>query len=176
MDDRSPRFPNKLAVIGVFFVLAGGVLLLWTAGYLRRFVTLWPLLPVVGGLVLLYFRIFRHGRDYYIFLGTSLLLSGILLLVTTTALPAALEGIWPLFMTVIGISLLLYGVRKEGSSRVTFVVPGLVMILLSVVFLPFSLNLVTADFVSFVGVWWPVLLVVMGAALIAAHLARRGPE
>lgn len=176
MDDRSPRFPNKLAVIGVFFVLAGGVLLLWTAGYLRRFVNLWPLLPVIGGLVLLYYRIYRNGRDYYIFLGTSLVLSGALLLVTTTAVPAALESVWPLFMSVIGIALLLYGLRKTGSGRVTFVVPGLVMILLSAVFLPFSLELVTADFVSFVGVWWPALLVVMGAALIAAHLARRGGE
>lgn len=174
MEERPPRFPNKLAIIGVFFVLAGGVLLLWTQGYLQRFITLWPLLPVVAGLVLLYFRIFRAAPDYYVFLGTSLLLAGVIFLLTNTVFPLGLEHIWPLFMTVIGVALLLYGFRKEGASRVSFTVPGGGMILLSGVFLPFSLDLVTVDFVRFVSTWWPVLLVLMGLALIIAHLLRRG--
>lgn len=173
MDERSPRFPNKLAIIGVFFVLVGGVLLLWTAGYLQRFVSLWPLLPLIVGLVLLYFRVFRRGPDYYVFLGTSLLLAGLLFLLTSTALPVEMARIWPLFMTIIGVALLLYGVRKRGGTRVTFTVPGGAMILLSLVFLPFSLELVTTDFAAFVAVWWPVLLVIMGLALVFVHVGRR---
>jgi hypothetical protein len=173
MDERSPRFPNKLAIIGVFFILVGGVLLLWTAGYLHRFVSLWPLAPVILGLVLLYFRVFRSGPDYYVFIGTGLVLTGLLLMLVTIVVPVELSRIWPLFMTVIGVAFLAYGFRKQGASRVTFTVPGGAMTLLSLIFLPFSLELVSADFAAFVGVWWPVLLVIMGLALIVAHLGRR---
>jgi hypothetical protein len=173
MQERRPRFPNKLAVIGVFFVVAGGVLLLWTAGYLQGFITLWPLLPLLVGLVFLYLRIVRSGPDYYVFLGISLLLAGTLLLVTNTAVPVDLGRIWPLFMTIIGVALLFYGFRKEGASRVTFTVPGGAMVLLSAVFLPFAFDLVSADFAAFVTVWWPVLLIVVGIVLIAAHVSRR---
>lgn len=173
MQERRPRFPNKLVVIGVFFVVAGGVLLLWTAGYLQRFSTLWPLAPLLAGLVLLYLRIARTGPDYYVFLGTSLLLAGVLLLLTNTAVPIELIRIWPLFMTIIGVALLFYGFRKEGASRVTFTVPGGAMVLLSAVFLPFALDLVSADFAAFVSVWWPVLLIVVGLVLMGAHLSKR---
>lgn len=174
MEERQPRFPNKLVVIGTFFVLAGGVLLLWTAGYLHRFVNLWPLLPLLGGLVLLYLRIVRSGRDYYVFVGTSLVLAGLLFLLTNTAVPVELGRIWPLFMTIIGVALLVYGFRKRGASRVTLTIPGGAMVLLSAIFLPFSLELVSADFARFVGVWWPVLLIVMGLSLVGSHLTRRG--
>ncbi len=173
MQERRPRFPNKLAVIGVFFVVAGGVLLLWTAGYLQRFITLWPLLPLIAGLMLLYLRIVRTGPDYYVFLGISLMLAGVLLLVTNTAVPVELTRVWPLFMTIIGVALLFYGYRKQGASRVTFTVPGGAMVILSAIFLPFALELVTADFAAFVSVWWPVLLIVVGLVLVVAHLTRR---
>ncbi|MFP4113045.1 MAG: LiaF transmembrane domain-containing protein [Spirochaetota bacterium] len=173
MQERSPRFPNKLAIIGVFFVLFGGVLLLWTAGYLHRFISLWPLVPIIVGLVLLYFRVFQSGPDYYVFIGTSLLLAGLILLLAATALQVELGRIWPLFMTVIGVAFLAYGFRKQGASRVTFTVPGGAMTILSLIFLPFSLELVRVDFSSFVAVWWPVLLVIVGLVLIFAHLGRR---
>jgi hypothetical protein len=47
------------------------------------------------------------------------------------------------------------------------------MILLSAVFLPFSLDLVKADFSDIVALWWPVILVLMGLALIVAYIGRR---
>ncbi len=154
-------------------VIVGGVLLLRTTDRLPSLVSLWPLVPLLVGLVLLYYRLFHSGPDYYVFLGTSLLLTGLLLLVTGTVLPVALSRVWPVFMTVIGVALLLYGLRKHGAARVTFTIPAGAMILLSVLFLPFSLDLISTDFTDFVGVWWPMLLVGMGVALIFAHQTRR---
>ncbi len=168
-----PRFPNKLIVIGVSFVLAGLVLLLWTAGFLETVASLWPVAAIVGGLVLLYLRVFRDGRDSYLFFGMSLLFSGLLLLAAITAVPVALGSVWPLFLTIIGLALFLYGMRKRGGSRVTFVTPGAAMVLLSFVFLPFSLGIVSARFSEVVRVWWPVLFVLVGGVLVIAHLGRR---
>jgi hypothetical protein len=173
MGPSHPRFPNKLAIMGVSFILAGGILLLWTGGHLQRLGVLWALLPLLTGLALLYYRIYRSGPDYYVFLGTSLLLTGLLLLVVGTVAPVPLARIWPVFMTVIGVALMSYGFRKRGSSRVTFTIPGGAMILLSALFLPFSLDIVTADFAESVAVWWPILLVIVGLTLIVMHLRRQ---
>ena len=172
MSERYPRFPNKLLVLGVFFLLVGGLLLLWTFGYLNRFSSTWPVIPLIVGLVLLYFRVFRSGPDYYLFIGTSLVLAGALLLLTNTAFPAELIRIWPLFMTIVGVSMFIYGRRKSGAVRVTFTVPGAAMVLLSAVFLTFALELLTVDFVRFVSRWWPLILVLLGISLLVTHAIR----
>jgi hypothetical protein len=172
MGDRSARFPNKLLVIGVAFTLVGVVLLLWTFGYLEGVSAMWPVAPLIGGLILLYLFFLKGGHDYYLFLGMSLALSGALLLLTTTVLPAPLMEIWPVFMMIIGVSLFLYGGRKSGTAKVSVTIPGIAMLVLSLVFLPFSLDLVTVGFVQFVGRWWPVMFVVIGLGLGIAHFIK----
>ncbi len=172
MSDGSPRFPNKLLIIGALFTVVGGVLLLWSFGYLERILAAWPLLPLIGGLSLLYLRFFRDGSDHYVFFGTSLALSGILFLLVTTAVPASLSRVWPLFMTIVGLSLFAYGMRKHGTVRVTFTIPGVAILVLSIVFLPFSLELIGTEFASFVSTWWPALFVAIGIGLVLSHFLR----
>jgi len=173
MSGSPPRFPNKFVVLGVSFVLTGAVLLLWTGGFLEGVSALWPLIPLLGGLVVFYYGIFRQGPDYYVFVGTSLVLGSLLLLLTTTVLPITLARIWPLFMTIIGVALLAYGLRKRTMARLSFTIPGGAMILLSALFLPFSLDLVSTGFTSFVEIWWPSVFVLVGATLLVTHLLRR---
>ncbi len=167
-----PRFPNKYVVIGTSFVLAGLLLLLWTVGEVRNPTHLWPILLLVAGLVFLYFRIFRGGPDSYLFLGVASLLSGLLLLITTIVVPLELTAIWPFFMTICGVSLVLYGLRKRGYTRLSLTIPGIATLLLSLLFLPFSLGLVNQPFAEVVTVWWPLILVVLGITLLVLHLAR----
>jgi len=176
MNEGSPRFPNKLLVMGVSFAFVGGLLLLWTSGYFEGFGALWPILPVIGGLLLLYLRFYRRGHDYYIFLGSSLLLAGVLLLLTTTILPTSLERVWPILMTIVGLSLLFYGARKVGLARVRLFIPAFAMILLSILFVPFSLGIVEVSFATFVGRWWPLLFVLIGIGLGIAHFVRQPSE
>lgn len=173
MSDHGPRFPNKFLVIGTVFTLVGGLLLLWTFGYLNKLLAAWPIVPLAAGLVLLYFRLFRNGPDHYVFFGTTLALGGLLFLLVTTAVPAALGQIWPLFMTVVGVSLFVYGLRKKGTVRITFTIPGAAIVILSLVFLPFSLELIGTEFVLFVSTWWPTLFLAIGIALIVSHFVRR---
>jgi len=172
MGRQSPRFPNKYVVLGVLAVIAGLLLLMVTTETVRRPVNLWPLLLVVAGLVILYFRVFRQGPDSYLFLGTTLLLLGLLLVVTRVLVPLDLNTIWPFFMTICGLSLFLYGLRKTGYTRVSLVIPGVAAILLSFIFAPFSLGIVTRPFAEVVAGWWPVVFVALGIGLLVAHLAR----
>ena len=172
MSRSTPRFPNKLIVIAAFFLLCGVVLMLWTSGYLHKFEALWPLLPLLAGLVVLYFRVFREGPDYYVFLGVALLMAGLLFLLTNTAVPVDLIRVWPLLMTIGGVALLSYGLRKQGYTRISLALPGGAMILLSAVFLPFSLEIIERSFADVVATWWPLLLVIAGLAFLIAHVVR----
>ena len=167
-----PRFPNKFVVIGTSFVLVGLLLLLWTVLDVRDLTHLWPLALLVAGLVFLYYRVFRNGPDSYLFLGVATLLSGLLLLITTIVVPLELTAIWPFFMTICGVALLLYGLRKRGYTRLSLTIPGLATLLLSLLFLPFSLGLVKQPFAEVVTEWWPLILVVLGITLLVLHIAR----
>lgn len=150
--------------------------MLWTSGYFEGLGTLWPILPVIGGLLLLYLHFYRDGHDYYVFLGSSLLLSGALLLLTTTVLSTSLERVWPILMTIVGLSLLFYGAKKRGIARVSLLVPAIAMILLSFLFVPFSLGIVEMSFSAFVARWWPLLFVIIGVGLAIAHFLRPSSE
>lgn len=169
---KSPRFPNKYVIMGTSLILVGLLLLLWTVGEVRDLTHLWPLALLVAGLVLLYYRVFRSGPDSYLFLGVALLLSGLLLVVTTIVLPLELATIWPFFMTICGVALLLYGRRKRGYTRISLTIPGIATLLLSLLFLPFSLGLVQQPFAEVVTNWWPLILVVLGITFLVLHLIR----
>lgn len=176
MQGKQPRFPNKYVVIGVAILVLGLLLLSWTAGGLQQPMNLWPVGLLIPGLVLLYYRIFRDGPDSYLFLGIATLLSGLLLLITKIVVPLELTAVWPFFMTICGVALLVYGLRKQGYTRLSLVIPGVATLLLSFLFLPFSLGIIKIPFAEVVAEWWPLILVVAGLALLVLHLIREKAE
>ena len=176
MKGKQPRFPNKYVVIGVMTLLLGLMLLLWTVGELKHPVNLWPVGLLIVGLVFLYFRMFHAGPDSYLFLGIAAFLSGILLLITKLVVHLELTAIWPFFMMICGVALLVYGLRKRGYTRLSLAVPGVATLMLSFLFLPFSLGIIKRPFAEVVTDWWPVILVVLGIALLVLHLVREKAE
>jgi hypothetical protein len=171
-----PRYPNMLLVTGVVVVLAGGLLMLWNLGYLPRAGVLWPVPVILMGLVFLYLAWPRQRSDRWIIPGMVLTLGGVVFLLMNTVLQGQnLARIWPAFMLVTGISFVPYGFRKQGSARTVIVVPGLFLSLLALLFLPFSLHYTQGGFSSFVRQWWPLILVILGAALIVSFFSTRRP-
>ena len=171
------RYPNMLLVTGVVVALAGSVLMLWNVGYLPQPGTLWPVAVILIGLVFLYLAWPLRRSDRWIIPGMVLTLGGIVLLLMNTVLQSqSLVRIWPLFMLVTGVSLVPYGLRRRGSSRTAVVVPGLFISLLALFFLPFSLHHSEGGFAAFVRLWWPMILVVIGAVLIVSFFSIRRPS
>ena len=166
--------PNKLIVFGIALIVLGAILLLWTLGYLPGTSALWPVLVVLGGLWMLYAVFFRNARESYIFAGLFLTLGGAVVLLMNTVLSrVALARIWPVFMAITGFSLLGYAMKKDRVSRLPLVIPAWAIVLLALVFFPFSLEIVDVSFISFVAVWWPVLFILVGALLLFLHARRR---
>jgi hypothetical protein len=171
------RMPNKLLIAGVGGILVGGVLLLWNLGYLPQLARLWPVPIILVGLVFLYMAWPRRRSDKWIIPGMILTLGGIAALLITTVLSSeSLARIWPLFMLVSGLSLIPYGYRKKGSARMAITIPGLFISLLAILFLPFSLHHEEGGFAAFVGRWWPMILVILGAVLVVSFFSVRKPS
>lgn len=172
-----PRYPNKLLVAGVAVALAGSVLMLGNLGYLPQPGRLWPVPVILVGLFFLYMAWPRGRSDRWIIPGMVCTLGGVVFLLMNTILASqSLARIWPAFMLVTGLSLVPYGFRKKGSARTAIVVPGLFISCLALLFLPFSIHHAEGGFASFVMQWWPMILVILGIALIVSFFTSRRPS
>lgn len=178
MKRREPRYPNKLLVIGTFTVVAGGVLLLWTLGRMRRLpLALWPLPVLLGGLALLYLAWVKGRSRRYVVPGMLLGLSGLFFLLIETVLGwESLPRVWPVFMLIAGISLVPYGFRLKPRSRVAILIPALFIVGLGLLLFPLALTGVRGSLAPFVLAWWPLVLVVVGLVLVTSFFAARGPK
>ena len=174
MSKRQVRFPHKLLVGSVFFFLFGMGMLLVTTGLLPRYGDLWPIPLCLLGLLFLYLVAAQDASIGYVVPGVLFSLSGALLILHAVFFPfVSMDRFWPLFMSIAGLSLLVYGRRVEPSRRVAVIVPAVSIIILSLVFFPFSLDLIRQDFTSFVAVWWPVLFLLLSTGLFGAYLRKK---
>lgn len=161
-------------MFGLASIVAGVFLLFWTLGIMPAAELFWPVLAIVIGLLMLRSVLFGNGRESYAFSGLFLTLGGTLVLLMNTTLSRfALERIWPVFMTITGLSLAAYALRKAPVHRLPLLIPACTIIVLSLVFLVFSLELVDADFILFVSAWWPTIFVLAGVVLVVLHLRRQ---
>jgi hypothetical protein len=173
---KKPRYPNKLLIAGVTVALTGGVLMLWNLGYLPQLGRLWPVPFIISGLVFLYMAWPRRKSDRWIIPGMVLTLGGTVFLLMNTVLASqSLARIWPAFMLVTGLSLVPYGLRKRGAARTAIVVPALFISFLALLFLAFSLSHEAGEFGIFVRQWWPMILVIIGIALVVSFFSMRKP-
>ncbi len=175
MRNKELRFPNKLLIFGVLFVLLGIGLLIMTLGYLSVFDIFWPIFIIFLGMSVLYLTYLRGHKDLYIFPGVILVISGIFVLLKNVFPDHIDPGrIWPVFMLFIGISVILYSIRKQEGKRHTLFVPGVSIIFLSLVFLLFSLGFIKTGFIEIVFAWWPVLIILLGAGLLISYFTGLG--
>ena len=166
-------------VSGVVLTALGVVLLVWMNNFLNGLVRWSPLIITALGMIFLYKAWFRKARPSALFVGLLLFLSGTFTaLLSTGILPdeLTLEKLWPVFMGIVGVSLIPYGTRYRRTIRVTLVIPGIILILLMGLFLLFSLKVVQQTFAEFFISWWPAVLVAMGISLIASGWVGRREE
>jgi hypothetical protein len=165
---------HTLIVLGALILLTGVILLLRTTGHIEKLGSLWPVIIIVTGLFFLYIVFFHGGAPRFIFPGVFLTLIGIAYLLFNTIFPfVTLEKVWPVFMCIAGISILTYGLTKYGIARTVLLIPGISIIALSIIFLPFSFELIEKDLTVFVSIWWPLFLIIIGADMIIAFFIRK---
>ncbi|MBN2735675.1 MAG: hypothetical protein JXR70_01760 [Spirochaetales bacterium] len=171
MSDNKPAHPNKYLILGVVSILLGGVFLLWTLDFLPSYENLWPVPIIFFGMVILYLVFIKGKNEIYIIPGMIFTFGGIFFLLMNTILSKeSLERWWPVAMFITGISLLPYAYRKREKYQVAIIIPAIFIILLSLIFLIFSLGKPGINFTNFISDWWPVLLIISGLFLIMLYL------
>jgi hypothetical protein len=172
-----PRYADKLLVLGAAILVLGGILLLWSLGYLPGLGNLWPLPFLLLGLFMLYLAYLRGKSQRYIIPGMIFTLGGTFFLLLNTVLyDRGMEKYWPFFMLITGLSLIPYGMKKKGAARTAIIVPALFIAALSLMFLPFSLGAAGIGFLAFVRHWWPLIIVGLGLALIISYFSTGKPS
>ncbi len=168
------RIPRKNLVLGALFVVLGGALLLRTSGKLSGFLPFWPVLLVVLGLYFLYRVYVLGGSESLVFYGIFSAQAGAFLLLLNAELMGNLyfRNLWPFFMLFAGVALLIYGLQRKGSHRIRYLIPAVAIILLSAVFLLFSLGLVRTSLKAILVQFWPIILVLCGVFLIGFDFFR----
>ena len=83
--------------------------------------------------------------------------------------------IWPVFMAITGLSLIPYALKRRRRHRIDLLISSIFIVLLSLMFLPFSLKRTSITFFQFVLKWWPLLLIIAGLSLIISLIIRKKP-
>lgn len=169
-------FRKAAIVTGISLTALGVLLLFFTQNVLAGMALWWPAAITVVGAYFLYRAWFRKARPSTLFVGLLLFLAGAFmsgLNVFSSDPVAAMKDLWPVFIGIVGVSLIPYGARYRRTVRVTLVVPGIILLVLCGVFLLFSLSIVKQSFLEFMISWWPLVLVFMGIALIGSGWVGR---
>ena len=103
------------------------------------------------------------------FLGLFLSLTGIfLVIVHSHFLNASIKKLWPLIVFFAGISLIFSAIFSKKRLTASLLVPSLFLIFLGVLFLIFSLDIVTKSLISVAITLLPWLLILSGFVLVGS--------
>jgi hypothetical protein len=164
LNNRKPSgFSGRYGRLGLILTVVGAILAVDTLANLSFMYKLWPLLIVLPGIGFVGIFIRRSRREaIYIGVGTFLLgFSGLALYCSLTSW-AALASLWPLFLTLLGVS---FCVGYFFGNRVPFLLlAGLLLISLSVVF--FFVFGITHK------LWWSILVLAGLSFLIFDRINR----
>ncbi len=80
---------------------------------------------------------------------------------------------WPLLVIGFGVVFFLGGILSYRKFLAFYTIPSVILIFFGLVFLLFSLDIITVSFVQFASRWWPVLLVLAGLSLISVFFSNR---
>jgi hypothetical protein len=119
-------------------------------------------------------NIYENGqKSRFLFWGLFLFSTGLLfLLINSGIIPYTIKQLWPVTGLFCGIALLCSGLYRQKRLGVSYLVPSAVLLLLSLLFLLFSMQIIHMSFRKFAITWWPLCLVIPGIALVVLFFVR----
>lgn len=132
------------------------------------------LLFILAGAVILFIAIVTGENSHKFFLGLYICLAGALhVLLACGIIPHGMKEWWPFFVVLCGISLFLTGLARHRKIKSTYLFPSIIILVIGLIFLLFSLDIIKISFASFVAAWWPLLLILLGTALVVLFLYQK---
>ncbi len=160
---------NKvILIVGLFFVIGGSSLLVAFFSPLETYSFLiFPTVVIVLGITMLYQNLTGKKHTYFTFIGLFLCSNWLLLLlVNSHIIPYSIGELWPIMIMLSALVLIPLGFIRYGFLPISFVVSGCMLFGFGIVFLLFSLDIISMSITTFAKRWWPMIFVVFGILLI----------
>lgn len=165
---------NMLLACGVLSIIAGLFLVLRVASNYQLEISFLSFAITFTGAVLFYLSLVVTHRALFFFLGLYLCLASFFAwFVASGVFPPAMDRLWPLEVVLSGICLVATGLFKNHRLRTRYLFPGVSLVVLGLLFLLFSLGVIRLSFVTVFMRWWPVLLIVLGVALVVLFAVQQ---
>lgn len=165
---------NIILAVGLLFLSVGFLTFVYALETNHEnFFKFWPLFVIFTGLFVTYFSITVFHRSYLLFGGIAFSFSGCFMeFLSQDITSLTYVQLWPVFLLIAGISLLLACIYKFRRPRPNYIVPSVIMILLGIVFLLFSLDVIKVSFVTFMVIVGPCLLFGAGVTAVILFVAQ----
>ena len=162
-------------ILGFILVLVGITLLIAAISPAEDYSFLFfPSILLILGMIILYNALLGKRRLLPILIGLLLLSAWIFfLLVLAEVIPYTVTQVWPAMVILTGILIIPVGLIRYGYLPTTFILSTIFLCSLGITFLLFSLDIITMSFTKFASIWWPVLIIGSGIALICLFFYTR---
>ena len=166
----------KLVLIcGLVFVLGGINILIAQFSPLDGYSFLVvPSILLAIGIVIVYFSVLGKKSLFSLILGFLLFSAWLFfLLIFAELIPYSVSEFWPAMSIFIGAMLIPIAFIKYGFLPITFLLSAIVLVVLGGTFLLFSLDIIEMSFSEFASIWWPILIIAGGVALLSLFFYTR---
>lgn len=169
------RSLNLLLATGLICI-AGGVFLLLCmfAGESLTTPILVPIITLSAGVFMLFFAFTRRKTVWTVFFGYFLTASCFFLMISSSDMTNhTLAQLWPVLAIICGAAFLAAGITVHKKLLLSNVILSLFMILMGILFLLFSMDIITIPFSTFASRWWPLLLIAFGLLLVIVFVYKQ---
>lgn len=177
MKKKKDAFLNVLLGFGLLLIFAGFLFFAGFAGGTDARISsaVYSVVICLCGFVCLYVYFSASNTPFWLFAGTALVLNGLFSLFVSRGLFGMTIGtLWPVFIILTGFSLFIAGRTKRGRRLVLpYDLPGIIFLVMGIIFLLFSLEKVTVPLAQIVLVSIPFVLICSGVILVVLFCKRK---
>lgn len=165
---------NIVLVIGLALIFAGILLL---TGYFAKnpqsiFLFRGVILFILGA-SFLFVELMNSSKTWLMFISVVLMLISVIIgMIDVGFLPYAVKDLWPCFIIIFGVTLILFSLYKCKRIKAVYLIPALTITFFGVFFMLFSMRIIKTSFVSIASNLWPLLFVFCGGVLVTAYFIQ----
>lgn len=175
MVNKSTKVLNILISLGGLVLLAVCLIVFIKEElvYTNAAVTVSLLLQILLGACIINTAVLLTKKAYQLFLGMMIAGWGVLLYLMEFVLPYTIYQMWPVFLVISGIFLLITGIYKYRSFKFGFGIPSVVLFCMGIYFMLFSFKIIKISFSVVATVLGPLFMLAVAVFLILFFLVQQ---
>lgn len=169
------RSLNLLLATGLICIAGGAFLLLCMfAGESLTTPILIPVLALAAGVFMLFYAFTRYKSVWTVFLGYFLTASCFSIVIAGSDMTEhSLSQLWPVLAIICGAAFFAASLTVNKKIMLSNSICSVFMMGMGVLFLLFSMDIITVPFSVFARRWWPLLLIAFGLVLIIVFIYKQ---